>query len=461
MPQVDRIAIIGLDCAEPSLVFDRWRSELPNLSRLAARGLHGRLASCIPPITVPAWACMGSGRDPGTLGVYGFRNRADRSYDKFGIATNLDIHEPRLWDYVSQAGGDSLIVGVPPTYPIRNPPRGCMVSCFLTPGAKSVYTHPPALAAELESRFGPPIFDAEDFKTDDKRALLERIHKLARQRFEVCRRLLATRPWKLFWMVELGVDRMHHAFWRYMDREHRRHEPGHPLESAIHDYYLMVDRELGELLGLVESDRTAIWVVSDHGAKRMVGGFCINDWLIQRGLLRLKQPPVGVQPFRPADVDWTRTKAWGEGGYYGRLYINRAGREPQGIVAERDSAALVAELSHALESQCDHLGRPMGTRVYRPAELYQKLNGVPPELIMHFGDMSWRSVGAVGNASLHVFENETAPDDANHAPDGMYILTGPDVTPRSCDASIYDVLPTSLAMMGLSAPPDLRGVILR
>jgi Uncharacterized conserved protein len=70
-----RLIIIGLDCMEPSLVFERWRQELPNLSRLMAAGSYGRMESSIPAITVPAWSCMMSGRDPGELGIYGFRNR--------------------------------------------------------------------------------------------------------------------------------------------------------------------------------------------------------------------------------------------------------------------------------------------------------------------------------------------------------------------------------------------------
>ena len=45
------------------------------------RGVHGRLTSVIPPITVPAWSCMMASRTPGDLGVYGFRNRSDHTYD--------------------------------------------------------------------------------------------------------------------------------------------------------------------------------------------------------------------------------------------------------------------------------------------------------------------------------------------------------------------------------------------
>ena len=72
-----KIMVIGLDCAAPSLVFDRWRDQLPNLKKLMKNGVYGELTSTIPPITVPAWSSMMSSKDPGQLGIYGFRNRKD------------------------------------------------------------------------------------------------------------------------------------------------------------------------------------------------------------------------------------------------------------------------------------------------------------------------------------------------------------------------------------------------
>jgi predicted AlkP superfamily phosphohydrolase/phosphomutase len=67
-----RALVIGLDCAPPELVFERWREELPTIRSLTEAGRYGVLRSCDPPITVPAWACMTSSRSPGTLGIYGF-----------------------------------------------------------------------------------------------------------------------------------------------------------------------------------------------------------------------------------------------------------------------------------------------------------------------------------------------------------------------------------------------------
>ena len=53
-----KVFVIGLDCADPELIFDRWREDLPNLSRLMGGGLYGPLTSSHPPITVPAWSSM-------------------------------------------------------------------------------------------------------------------------------------------------------------------------------------------------------------------------------------------------------------------------------------------------------------------------------------------------------------------------------------------------------------------
>ena len=86
-----KVLVIGLDCAEPSLVFDQWRNDLPNLNRLMEAGSYGRLESVIPCITVPAWAAMMSSKDPGQLGIYGFHNRADTSYSHMTIANSTSV----------------------------------------------------------------------------------------------------------------------------------------------------------------------------------------------------------------------------------------------------------------------------------------------------------------------------------------------------------------------------------
>src|SRR5438128_12228252 len=103
-------------------------------------------------------------------------------------------------------------------------------------------------------------------------------------------------------IVEIGVDRIHHAFWTDMDLAHRFYEAGNKFENEIHDYYKEVDREIGELLAYTD-DATAVLVVSDHGAKRMDGGICVNEWLIANGYLALAEKPASPIPFSKAKVD--------------------------------------------------------------------------------------------------------------------------------------------------------------
>ncbi|MDY6851491.1 MAG: alkaline phosphatase family protein, partial [Thermodesulfobacteriota bacterium] len=130
-----KVLIIGLDCAEPSLVFHQWRANLPNISGLMAQGLYGPLTSTIPPVTVPAWASMLTGKDPGQLGLYGFRNRRDRSYAPLALASSASLKEKTLDQILSRQRLTSILLGVPLTYPPR-PLRGRMVSGPLTPNKK-------------------------------------------------------------------------------------------------------------------------------------------------------------------------------------------------------------------------------------------------------------------------------------------------------------------------------------
>ena len=86
--------VIGLDCAAPRLVFDRYRDAMPHVSALMESGSWGVLRSSEPPITVPAWTCMVSGRDAGELGLYGFRNRVAGENDPLvgGQEDRFDRH---------------------------------------------------------------------------------------------------------------------------------------------------------------------------------------------------------------------------------------------------------------------------------------------------------------------------------------------------------------------------------
>lgn len=450
-----RVLVIGLDCAAPELVFDQFRADLPNLSSLIDRSTYGRLKSAIPPITVPAWASMMTSKDPGRLGFYGFRNRVDHSYTRMGIVDSRMVREPAVWDIVSRAGGKVVVMGVPPAYPPR-PVNGVAIGCFLTPSTKSNYTYPANLRWEIQDTIGEYMVDVPDFRTNEKDRLLADIYDMTEKRFALARHLMDTREWDFFHMVEMGTDRIHHGFWHFMDPSHLKYEPGR-FSNAIHDYYKFVDAEIGTLLQRVD-DGTIVLVVSDHGAKRMDGGVCINEWLIDQGLLALKAKPPGKVPLEECDVDWGRTTAWASGGYYSRVFLNVAGREPSGTVRNYDAA--LANLKDRIEAIPDHRGAPMATRAYIPRETYTEVRGMAPDLIVLFGDLLWRAVGSVGHDDLHTFDNDTGPDDANHAQHGIFILQDGDICHEVEGRQLMDIAPTLLDLMELPVPSDMQGQVI-
>jgi len=459
MPSNRKVALIGLDCCTPQLLFDQWRTLLPNLSGLMDRGVWGKLESTLPPITVPAWTSMMTGLDPGELGFYGFRNRKDHSYDGLYFANASYVRADTVWNHLGRNGLQSILLGIPQTYPPR-PLKGVMVGCFLTPSKEANYTYPPELKEELdELADGDYMIDVRDFRTDDKERLLEQVYDMTRRRFMAARGLLARKPWDFFMMVEMGVDRIHHGFWRYCDPGHRLYEPGNKYEHAIRDYYVYLDGLIGELLADLPPETTVL-VASDHGAKRMIGGVCINDWLIREGLLALKETPSGPTKFKMDMVDWTNTTAWGEGGYYSRIFMNVQGREPLGKVPAADYERVRDELKAKLEAIEGPDGAPIGTRAFKPEEVYKACRNVPPDLIVYLGGLDWRSVGSVGNESIHTFENDTGPDDANHAEHGIFIMANGNGSGPKGEREgmrIYDIAPTLLDLFGITPPKVMAG----
>jgi predicted AlkP superfamily phosphohydrolase/phosphomutase len=278
----------------------------------------------------------------------------------------------------------------------------------------------------------------------------------------VAKHLIREKPWDFFMLVEMGVDRIHHGFWSYMDHTHPKYEAGNPFEHAIRDYYRFVDHEVGELISLAP-DETVVMVVSDHGAKKMDGGICFNEWLLQHGYLTLVSYPDKPTPIDKVAIDWAKTQAWGDGGYYGRLFLNVRGREPQGMIPPADYERVRQELIEKIAAITDPHGRNLGSRAYRPQELYRAVNGVPPDLIVYFGDLHWRSVGSVGLRSLYTFDNDTGPDEANHDWHGIFIMNEVGCERGSVQPGykeglrLYDVGATVLNLFGFPADPQAAG----
>jgi predicted AlkP superfamily phosphohydrolase/phosphomutase len=94
------------------------------------------------------------------------------------------------------------------------------------------------------------------------------------------------------------------------------------------------------------------------------------------------------------------------------------------------------------------------------------VNGVAPDLIVYFGDLHWRSVGSVGHASVWTYENDTGPDDANHAQEGIFLMANATDFKRGLFSipgggeerqglSLFDIAPTILRLLGTEPPQGM------
>jgi predicted AlkP superfamily phosphohydrolase/phosphomutase len=456
-----KICVLGLDCAAPEIVFGDER--LVNLRRLMDLGAYGRLESVIPPTAVPGWMCMSTSQDPGSLGVYGLRNRSDHSYaklayDKLGFTNSDSIKALAIWNQLAREGKKSIIVGVPPNYPPRRV-NGISIGCFLTPDTvRNDFTYPATLKAKITELIGEYPVDVKNFRTDKKDWLKEEIFDMSRKQWQVVRWLLTEQEWDYFHFVDIGLDRMHHGFWNYFDPKHVQFEPGNPYQDAIPEYYRWLDEQIGCVLELLDND-TILLIVSDHGAQRLDGGFAINEWLICEGLLVLNEYPKTLTPFEELNVNWSKTQAWSEGGYYARVFFNVQGREPQGVIPASQYESFQNEMKARLESPPGEDHQPLKSLVFKPKDIYRNVRNVAPDLIVHIGELYWHLIGTVGHSKLHVRENDTDSDGCNHALYGMFILTAPNC-PLSGEyegARLLDIAPTLLDLAGHEIPESMQG----
>ncbi len=450
-----RIVVIGLDSAPPEILFDKLRNKLPNIDEMMRRGAYARLRTCNPPITVPAWMVMFTGRDPGALGLYGFRHRKGHSYRGAWIVNSASVKERAIWDMAGDEERRVAVVGIPPSYPPRQV-NGICVSCFLTPESAGSYTYPPDLKGEVEAVVGQYEFDVE-FRVEDRDSLLSNLHRMTEKHFKLIRHLLLRDKWDFFACVEIGVDRVQHSFWKFFDARHRKYVRGNRYENVIADYYALIDREIGKILSI--ADDAVVLIVSDHGAKAMRGAISINEWLIQQGYLSLRSRPGKVVDLDEADVDWDKTVAWGWGGYYARIFLNVKGREESGVVKRSEYQRVRDEIAERLRHITDPDGRPMRVQVFKPEELFKVCNGDAPDLMVYFDDLNYRSAGTIGHGRVFLDENDTGPDDAVHSMDGVFLIYDPkrEIGKDLGTVDILDVAPTILSIMGLQVPKDLPG----
>jgi predicted AlkP superfamily phosphohydrolase/phosphomutase len=207
--------------------------------------------------------------------------------------------------------------------------------------------------------------------------------------------------------------------------------------------------------------KDALFVISDHGFQSFRRGVNLNTWLMQQGLLHLKDGATLSGDWFD-NVDWSRTQAYAFG--LAGLYINQKGREAQGIVAAGDETRAVKQRIAA--ALCGYKDEERGevaiNEVFDSEQIHSsgpyRDNG--PDLIVGYNRgyrASWE--GAVGRVTEAVLTDNTKSWSGDHCIDprlvpGVLFSNWPIAAEQP---GIADLAPTILRLFGVDVPDHMTG----
>jgi predicted AlkP superfamily phosphohydrolase/phosphomutase len=276
--------------------------------------------------------------------------------------------------------------------------------------------------------------------------------------------------------------------------------------GAIEDLYVRMDGLLARTMEHVD-DNTLLLVISDHGFKQFKRGVNLNTWFLENGYMASRvdtggpgaaaatgaagDPGSTAEPAAAGgdgahqdetcslggyctgsdgttsvigeyleNVDWSRTKAYQLG--LSGIYLNRKGRESQGVLSKDEYLAVKREIKEKLEGMKDpETGETAITSVYDTTAM---MNGPyaanAPDLLIGYNvgyRASWD--GAVGKSSAAVVEDNVKSWSGDHCID-YKLVPGVIFSNRKVEVErpgLIDVGPSILELFGVKVPAYMQG----
>lgn len=388
-----KTVVLGMDALEWDYL-EKFIDEglLPNFEELIEGGNSADLRSTEPPITVPAWMSMFTGKSADELDVYRMNNLPRDSYE--GDLALSHEFSGEVWDEVDQ---EAIVIGVPGSFPAKDSDATVLTGA-LTPdtGSKGFCND-----EEFRQKYREELdeykidIDIEHIPGKEQRTYDE-IKNILDARHNLFKSVLKNEDPELFVGVYMAPDRLQH----------------HLLDEDLEwprKLYQEMDEKLGEIRQLLDED-TNLVIVSDHGFTRCEYSFSTNHWLNKKGYLKYKEKEskvsrnrikrflkktglINLLRFLPSnkveetakklpnsrEIDWKRTKAFSQGAY-GMIYINTEKR-PEGIVSKEDYEDIREKIISDLESE-NEKGDIVAQRY---EDLYNReLNKRAADVMFHF-----------------------------------------------------------------------------
>lgn len=256
-------------------------------------------------------------------------------------------------------------------------------------------------------------------------------------------------------------DRIQHMFWRYLDEKHPSPKEGAEFSDTIGKMYERMDALVGKVLGKLKED-DALFILSDHGFASFRRCININTWLLKEGYLVLKDGKSTGADYL-MDVDWAKTKAFALG--LSGLYINKLGREANGIVSDEQANVIKAEIAAKLEILKDPQDGTRAIRkVHDTAKAYKGLYvDEAPDLIVGYEPgyrVSWDSI--TGTIEPEIFSDNMKAWSGDHHVEPE-LIPGILFSNRKLKVEnphIVDLAPTTLDLFSVKVPAYMEGRVI-
>jgi predicted AlkP superfamily phosphohydrolase/phosphomutase len=417
-----KACVIGLDGVPYTLLQAMMQNGvMPRTAAIVSRGILSPMTVTLPEISSVSWSTFMTGKNPGEHGIFGFTDLKEGTYD-LRFPSFRDLKSETIWDLVGRAGGRSVVINQPSTYPAREIP-GVLISGFVSIDIdKAVY--PKHYLATLAKHSYAVDVDTAKCRDNPQRLFAE-LDALLVARTKVLDDLWQNETWTFMEIVVTGTDRLHHFAWdAYEDESHSHHKD-------FLDYYRKVDAFIGHVFDKFEREesRDSFFLLSDHGFCGTKKEVYINTILQNHGYLYLDG---SGQTSLAAITETSKAFALDPA----RVYVHRRGRYAKGGVDEKDIAGLKRELADLFESATDGSGEKIVRRVFDGAEVYtgpHAARGPDLLLIPHNGYDMKGKVGApfvVGERRLqgmHTWDN------------AFFFALREDLVDRSKDLEIVEV----------------------
>ncbi len=515
------LLLIGWDGATPELL-ERYLAagKLPAVQKLIDRGSYRPLRSTIPPVTATAWPSFLSGKNAGKHGLFDFVTPGKDGEYQFDY-TNGGHRRDRNDDICALLNRAGLAVGcvnVPMTYPPKAI-DGFMISGLDAPDERSGIAHPAELFERVQQKVGSYRIDNRhlgNMKTDDdRRGAIAEFKRVESLRTDITLAMIDEQPVDALIIIYNATDQVQHHFWHLQDPTHPQC-PGvesaeyQAFEDAIEQIYIHCDLELARLMeAFPEAD---VMIMSDHGAGPTCGPQVrLNNALAQAGLLTWANTQGGlksklastadsflrrtlsakqkaalvrlipggrsaIESMSLPAVDWSKTTAFVYEGFTLSpcVWLNRKSLFAQGTVEDGSAYDDACEqVISALTGLKDpKTGEQVIPKAYRSRDIYKgDLVAMAPDLILDWWEGNTFTMGKShpkhdSESPVYWPEGPAVPGrdiTGIHRRNGVLIAGGPHISLAQGEkeqADLIDVVPTALAMLGLTPPDDVDGKVL-